>query len=104
MISAKKQISTSILSFLLSFLAFSHHWLHMGILILLGVSTDLTVVMGTMFWVRRIMIIGTFITMLFSLYRLYKHRCKDKKIIFITAILVIPSLYFIINSLIKFGW
>ncbi len=30
MISAKKQIGTSVLSFLLSFLASSHHWLHMG--------------------------------------------------------------------------
>jgi hypothetical protein len=98
------QAATSILSLLFSFLASSHHWLHMGILMLLGSSTNVMATMSGVIWIRRFMIVMTFATILYSLYRLAKHRCKETWVIILTVISVLLSSYFVIVTLFNFGW
>lgn len=98
------QVATSISSLLFSFLASSHHWLHMGILVLLGGSTSMMSAMTAVSWIRRFMIIATFVTTLFSIYRLYKHQCKRVWIKSLTVISIIVSFIFIAYTLISFGW
>jgi hypothetical protein len=100
----KNQTTTSMLSFIFSFLASSHHWLHMGILLLLGGSTNMMATMSAALWIRRVMIIATMITMFVSIYRLFKHRCKVSWVIIMTIVSAVISLGFIIYTLVKFGW
>ncbi|MDQ0900741.1 MULTISPECIES: hypothetical protein [unclassified Paenibacillus] len=100
----KSQTATSILSFIFSFLASSHHWLHMGILLLLGGSTNMMATMSAALWIRRIMIIATIITMLVSMYRLFKHKSKVPWVIIMTFLSATISLGFIMYTLVKFGW
>lgn len=104
MINKKGQAATSLSSLILSFLASSHHWLHMGILLLLGTSTSMMATMSAVFWIRRFMIIATSITIFISVYRLYKHRCKMPWVISLTALSTVISLGFIFYTLIYFGW
>ncbi|SFA86584.1 MULTISPECIES: hypothetical protein [unclassified Bacillus (in: firmicutes)] len=99
-----KQATTSISSILLSFLASSHHWIHIGILLLLGGSTNAMTTMSGVIWVRRIMIIMTLATMIFSIYRLFKHRCKEFWINALTVLSVAISLFFVSYTLMNFGW
>jgi hypothetical protein len=99
-----KQATASIFSVVFSFLATSHHWIHMGILMLLGSSTDMMTTMSGVLWVRRFMILMTFVTAMFSIYRLFKHRCKEFWMIAITIVAVLLSIYFIYSTLINFGW
>ncbi|WP_309119687.1 hypothetical protein [Paenibacillus sp.] len=98
------QTTASILSVLFSILASSHHWLHMGILLLLGGSTNMMAAMSGVIWVRRTMILMTFVTALFSIYRLLKHRCREYWVIAITVVSVLVSFSFIIYTLANFGW
>ncbi|MBP1934913.1 hypothetical protein [Ammoniphilus resinae] len=98
------QASASIFSILFSFIASSHHWLHMGILMLLGGSTNMMATMSGVIWIRRFMIVMTLVTALFSVYRLIKHRCKEIWMISLTALSVLLSLFFVIYTLIDFGW
>lgn len=104
MINKKSQAAATAASFILSFLASSHHWLHMGILLLLGGSTSTLATMSAVFWLRRFMIIATLITVFISVYRLYKHRCKVPWIISLTALSTAISLGFIFYTLYHFGW
>ncbi|RUL52121.1 hypothetical protein [Lysinibacillus antri] len=99
-----KQATTSISSVVFSFLATSHHWIHMGILMLLGGSTDMMATMSGALWIRRLMILMTFVTAIFSIYRLFKHRCKEFWIIALTVVAVLVSIYFIYSTLTNFGW
>ncbi|WP_442600000.1 hypothetical protein [Neobacillus sp. D3-1R] len=99
-----KQATTSISSVIFSFLATSHHWIHMGILMLLGGSTDMMATMSGALWIRRIMILMTFTTAIFSIYRLFKHRCKEIWMIALTIVAVLISMYFIYSTLTNFGW
>ena len=98
------QASTSFFSILFSFIASSHHFLHMGILLLLGGSTNMMATMSGVIWIRRVMILMTFVTALFSVYRLIKHRCKEIWMISLTVLSVLLSLYFVIYTLVDFGW
>jgi hypothetical protein len=98
------QATTSLLSILFSFVASSHHWLHMGILMLLGSSTNVMTTMSGVIWIRRFMIVMTLATILFSIYRLIKHRCKEPWIVSLTIVSVLLSSYFIIVTLMNFGW
>lgn len=98
------QVSTSVFSILFAFIASSHHWLHMGIILLLGGSTNMMATMSGIIWIRRFMILMTFVTALFSVYRLIKHRCKEIRMISLTVLSVLLSLYFVINTLVNFGW
>lgn len=104
MINKKSQAATSVLSFVLSFLASSHHWLHMGILLILGGSTNIMATMSALVWVRRLMIVATLITAFISVYRLFKHRCKEPWVISLTTVSTLLSLGFILYTLSQFGW
>lgn len=97
----KSQAATGLFSILLSFLATSHHWLHMGILTLLGGSTNM---MAAMTWVRRIMIVITFIMILYSIYRIIRHRGKHRWIRIFSIVSIVLSLGFIIYTLFQYGW
>jgi hypothetical protein len=100
----KGQATTNVLTFIFSFIATSHHWLHMGILLLLGGSTNMMATMSAALWIRRFMIIATLITMLLSIYRLLKHKCKVPWLISMTILSAAISLSFIIYTLVKYGW
>jgi hypothetical protein len=92
MINKKGQAATSISSFILSFLASSHHWLHMGILLLLGGSTNMMATLSAVVWIRRFMIVATLVTAFISIYRLYKHSCKERWIVSLTVLSTVLSL------------
>ncbi len=104
MISKKGQTITNVSSFVLAFLASSHHWLHMGILALLGGSTNMMATMSAVFWIRRTMIILTLVTVFVSIYRLYKHKCKEPWTIAFSLISAVVALGFIVYTLNQFGW
>ncbi len=104
MINRKTQTATNISSFVLAFLASSHHWIHMGIMMLLGGSTNMMSTMSAVFWIRRIMILLTLVTIGVSIYRLYKHRCKDPLTLLFSSLSVVVSLGFIFYTLNRFGW
>lgn len=98
------QVATSFITLMLSFLASSHHWIHMGILLLLGGSTNIMATMSNIIWIRRMMIIMTIITIIFSIYRMIKHSNKESWLVSFTILSVFLSLYFIYATLIDFGW
>lgn len=100
----RSQAAASLLSVILSFLASSHHWLHMGILFLLGGSTNMMANMTQVLWIRRFMIVMTLVTVLFTVYRLYKHRCKERWVIGSTVISATLSFGFVYYTLNQFGW
>jgi hypothetical protein len=104
MLSRKSQTTTGLLSLILSFLASSHHWLHTGILLLLGGSTNMMTTMSAVLWLRRLMIVMTILTVLISVYRLYRHRCKDTWIIALTSFSIVISVGFVTYTLYHFGW
>lgn len=103
-----KQAATSVGSLILSFLASSHHWIHMAILMLMsGSMGSMSMMAGTMpavVWFRRFMIIATIFTVAYSIYRLVKHNCKDKRIIGFTVVSALISIGFVLYTLITFGW
>jgi hypothetical protein len=104
MINKKEQAATSISSFIFSFLASSHHWIHMGLLLLLDGSTNMMATLSIALWIKRFMIIATLVTAFISVYRLYKHRCKESWVISLTIISTLLSLGFIFYTLSQFGW
>ena len=104
MINKKGQAATNLSSFILSFLASSHHWIHMGILLILGGSTDMMATMSAVYWIRRAMIIATLVTVFISVYRLYKHRCKEPWVISLTSLSTVISMGIIFYTLNHFGW
>ncbi|MGM0883226.1 MAG: hypothetical protein ACQEXQ_19580 [Bacillota bacterium] len=104
MVNKKGQAATSVVSMVLSFIASSHHWIHMGIILLLGGSTNMTSTMSTIVWFRRFMIIATLITVFISIYRLYKHRCKETWLVSLTVLSTLISLGFIFYTLSYQGW
>ncbi|QMV39942.1 hypothetical protein [Cohnella cholangitidis] len=101
---SKQQAATSVFSLVFSFLASSHHWLHMGVLMLLGSSSNMMETMSAMLGIRRFMIVATVVTIVFAVYRLIKHRCKNYWVISLTALSTIISASFIARTLIDFGW
>ncbi|MED4779356.1 hypothetical protein [Brevibacillus choshinensis] len=101
---AKSQLVTSIGSIILSFIASSHHWLHMAILFVLGNSTGMMASMSAIVWVRQFMIIATLITTIFSLYRLGKHNQMSPVMKAVTIVSAVISLGFVIYTILKFGW
>ncbi|MBM7662929.1 hypothetical protein JOC85_003740 [Bacillus mesophilus] len=98
------QASLSFFSIGLSFIASSHHWLHMGLLMLLGGSTNMMATMNGVMWIRRVMIVETLVTALYSVYRLMKHRSREPLTMVFTGFSVLLSFGFIIYTLVDFGW
>lgn len=96
--------TTSVISVILSFFASSHHWLHMSVLLLLGGSTEVMAAMQGFLWLRRFMIIMTVATVFFSIYRLIRHRCKEKWVVGLTSFSALLSVGFVLYTLLDFGW
>lgn len=101
---SKAQLVTSIGSIVLSFIASSHHWLHMAILFVLGSSTGMMASMSSIIWVRRFMIIATLVTTVFSLYRLGKQKHMSPLMKWITIGSAVISLGFVVYTIFTFGW
>ncbi|WP_248928799.1 hypothetical protein [Paenibacillus hamazuiensis] len=104
MINGKTQTTASAASLVLAFLASSHHWLHMGLLMLLGGGAHGMGDMSALLWVRRFMMVMTLAMVVWSVYRLVRHRCRKAPIIAVTAVSAVLSLGFIIYTLVQFGW
>ncbi|MUT67926.1 hypothetical protein [Paenibacillus sp. NEAU-GSW1] len=104
MAKVKTPVVSPIISVILSILAASHHWLHMIILLFLGSSASMMSTMQNMLWLRRFMIVVTMATILFTVYRLLKHRCSNKAVIALNLISGLVSLGFIFYTLLTFGW
>ncbi|AEI42113.1 hypothetical protein [Paenibacillus mucilaginosus] len=93
--------AAGVLSFLFALLASSHHWIHMGVLMLMGGSANL---MSTVTGVRRWMIAATLVTAGFSLYRLLKHPSRKRSTLWITLGSIVLSLGFAGATLLRMGW
>lgn len=100
----KSQTAASLLTAVIAFIASQHHTLHMLLLPLLGGSASMMETMATMFWVRRLMIVMTLGTVVWMLYRTWRHRPKNRWVIGVTAASVLISLWFVGNTLLSFGW
>lgn len=96
-------VASSISSVLLSIIASSHHWLHMGLLFLLGGSAGM-VSMSDILRIRRFMIAATVLTALFTLYRLLKHKHMPVWTKAISVLSIAVSLGFVVYTLTQFGW
>lgn len=101
---AASTVAASVSSIIFSILASSHHWLHMGILLLLGGSTNIMATMTGVVWIRRVMILATLITTIFAIYRLVKRRHMPFWMKGMTALSILISLGFIIYTGIQYGW
>ncbi|XEC95229.1 hypothetical protein AB6A23_01205 [Paenibacillus tarimensis] len=104
MISGRKETLSAIAAFLFSFLASSHHWLHMGILMVMGGSGGMMATMSAVVWVRRLMIVMSIVTVAFSLYRLMKHRCRKPGRLALSVGSAIISVGIVLYTLFSFGW
>lgn len=105
-INKKQQAATSIGSLVLSFLASSHHWIHMVILLAMGGSMSMAMggTMPAVVWFRRLMILFTVITVGYSIYRLLRHKNMDRRIVGFTVASSVISVGLVIFTLIQFGW
>ncbi|MFC5471236.1 hypothetical protein ACFPPD_21335 [Cohnella suwonensis] len=101
---AASAVATSISSIIFSFLASSHHWLHTGILIIMGSSTNMMATMSGVIWLRRTMILVTLITLAYSVYRLPRHKYMPIWMKWLTVLSLIVSFGLIVYTLINFGW
>jgi cation transport ATPase len=105
----KMKTGTKVSAFLpmiMTFLA-TQHWLHGLILfILLGGSASqmMSESMGHMIGLQRIMIVLTLITVLWSVYKLFKDGFKNKGMIVMTSISTVISVGYVIVTLVKTGW
>lgn len=96
-------VAASVSSIIFSILASSHHWLHMGILLILGSSTNMMVSMSGILWLRRVMVIASVITAMYSLYRLKKNIHMPIWMKAMTIVSIIITFGFILYTLITFG-
>jgi hypothetical protein len=99
--SPARQTAASLFSVILSFLASSHHWLHMALLTLFGGSMAS---MSQFLWIRRFMIVMVLVTVLFTVYRLVSHRCRNVWMLAMQIASVLVSVGFVVYTLVTFGW
>jgi len=97
-------VAASASAVLLSILASSHHWLHMGILLLFGGSAHAMTAMAGVLWLRRAMVLGTLIAAGFTARRLVKHRAAPLWAKAINALSLAVSLGFLAYTLYRYGW
>jgi hypothetical protein len=97
-------VATSLSSIIFSIIASSHHLLHTLILLVLGSSTNMIVAMSDILWLRRVMVIITLITSIYSIYRLKKHKHMPNWMKVMNSFSVLISFGFIAYTLYKFGW
>ncbi|MDQ1912307.1 hypothetical protein RAC89_18110 [Paenibacillus sp. GD4] len=97
-------VAASISSILLSVIASSHHWLHMGILLLLGGSANALASMTGILWIRRAMMVATVITTVFAFYRLMQRKHMPLWMKWLSALSIGVSVGFLGYTLVQFGW
>lgn len=100
-----QKVST-FLPIIITFLA-SQHWLHGLILfILLGGSASemMSMSMDGMVGFQRVMIVLTLVTVLWSMYNLFKDGFKHKGMIVMTSISSLVGIGYVIVTLVKSGW
>ncbi len=97
-------VAASVSSVVFSIIASSHHWLHMGILLILGGSTNMMAAFTGVLWLRRVMVTATLITSVYSIYRLRAHKQMPVWMKIMNAASVVISMGFIFYTLMKFGW
>ena len=101
---AKSPVIPPVISVVLSFVASSHHWLHMTVLLVLGGSANRMAAMQNMIGLRRLMIVISLLLMIFTVYRLIRHRCTRKSVVAFNGLSILVSLGFIAYTLGAFGW
>jgi hypothetical protein len=97
-------VTASVSSIIFSIIASSHHWLHMGILLVLGGSTNVMAAMTGVIWIRRVMILATLITTVFAVYRLVKRKHMPLWMKGLTSLSIAVSIGFIGYTLVQYGW
>ncbi|MBW5445365.1 hypothetical protein GE107_04725 [Cohnella sp. CFH 77786] len=97
-------IAGSVSSVVFSVLASSHHWLHMGVLLVLGSSANMTATMTGMVWLRRAMIAMTILASAYSVFRLLKHRRMPAWMNGLTIASILVSFAVLAYTVARFGW
>lgn len=101
---AASTVAVSLSAVVFSVIASSHHWLHMGILLLLGGSTNMMAAMSGILWLRRAMVAATLITSVYSIFRLNKHKHMPIWMKATNSLSILISFGFVKYTLVKFGW
>jgi cation transport ATPase len=96
-----KKVS-AFLPMILTFLA-TQHWLH-GLLFMMLGGSMMSMSMDDMIEFQRIMIVLTFVTVLWSMYKLFKDGFKNKGMMVMTSISSLVGIGYIIVTLAKTGW
>jgi len=97
--------ATPVLSVVLSVLASSHHWLVMGIVLLLGggMGTMGAAMLGIL-WLRRLMIVATLAMVALTAYRLTKGHYRGRGAVAVNIGAALVSLAFVGYTVSQFGW
>jgi hypothetical protein len=102
----KKKTGRKVSAFLpivMTFLA-TQHWFHGLIFMMIGGYASTMMSMEYMLIFRRMMIVLTLTTVLWSVYQLYKDRFQNKKMFIMTSISSVVSVVFVIITFVKTGW
>ncbi|MFY0543366.1 hypothetical protein [Brevibacillus sp. H7] len=99
-----KKVST-FLPIIITFLA-TQHWLHGLLFIMLGGTASELMSMSTdaMLPFQRVMIVLTLVTVLWSVYQLFKDGFKHKGMIVMTSISSLVGIGYVIVTFVKTGW
>ena len=105
----RRQTTVSVWSLVLSFLATSHHTIHIALMMLMtGSMGSMSMMSGSaspaIVWFRRVMVVATFVTAGFSVYRLLRHRCKERWTVTVTVVSSVLSIGFVVYTLVNVGW
>ncbi|QYR22268.1 hypothetical protein KZ483_04530 [Paenibacillus sp. sptzw28] len=101
---AASTLAASVSTVIFSIIASSHHWLHMGILLVLGGSTNAMGAMTGVVWIRRVMIFATLFTTVFAVYRMVKRKHMPLWMKGLTSFSIIVSIGFTGYTFVQFGW
>jgi hypothetical protein len=97
-----QKVST-VLPIVMTFLA-SQHWFHGLIFMMIGGYASTMMSMEHMLLFRRMMIVLTLVTVVWSVYQLCKNGFQDKKMFLMTSFSSVVSVVFVIITLVKTGW
>jgi len=84
----------------------TQHWLHGLLFIMLGGTAGelMSMSMDDMLPFQRVMIVLTLVTVLWSVYQLFKDGFKNKGMIVMTSISSLVGVGYVIMTLVKTGW
>ncbi|WP_047153085.1 hypothetical protein [Aneurinibacillus tyrosinisolvens] len=101
----KGQKVSTFLPMILTFLA-TQHWLHGLLFIMLGGTASELMSMSTddMLPFQRVMIVLTLVTVLWSVYQLFKDGFKNKGMMVMTSLSSLVGVGYVIVTLVNTGW